>query len=106
MSYYTFNGTKIITKEIKDKLPKSLINYLWKLVDNLKTDIDLPMDYLQVFEIKTEDKKGINNLLITHIQEVPPYVKIHLLKKNFNINGRIYIIDDVEHVTMLWSYEY
>lgn len=64
------------------------------------------MDYLQVFEIKTLNKNRRKTLSVTHIQEVPPYMDVHLLKKNIKVSGRIYVIDDIDHVTMLWAREY
>ena len=106
MRNYKFKGDKLMTKGIIEGLPKELIDFLWLLIDKTKNDDNLPMDYLQVFEIKSMNKGGKRTLSITHIQEVPPYMEVHLLKSDVEIEGRIYVIDDIERVTMLWAYEY
>lgn len=106
MEDYTFTGTKFLTKGIREGLPEVLINYLWMLIEKLKTDKYLAMDYLQVFEIKPMNKYGKSNLSINHIQEVPPYKKIHLLENDVEVEGRVYVIDDIDRVTMLWAHEY
>lgn len=106
MEDYTFTGSKFLTKGIREDLPEDLINYLWMLIEKLKTDKNIALDYLQVFEIKPMNKYGKDNLSITHIQEVPPYKKIHLLENDIEVKGRVYIIDDRDRVTMLWANEY
>lgn len=106
MKDYKFTGYKLMTKGITKKLPKAIINFLWLLIETIKSNENLSMDYLQVFEIKALNKDGEKILSITHIQEVPPYMEVHLLKSDVEIEGRIYVIDDIERVTMLWAHEY
>lgn len=106
MKDYTFTGARYITKGIANDLPGILVMYLWVLIDERKTDENLSMDYLQVFELNPINKHGEICLSITHSQEIPPYKRIHILDKFTDINGKIYVIDDIDHVTMLWADEY
>lgn len=105
MKGYTFQGARYITRGISD-LPTVLIMYLWMLIDERKTDENLPMDYLQVFELKPINKHGKVYLSITHSQEVPHYKTEHLLQNFVGVKGKIFVIDDVDHVTMLLAEEY
>ncbi len=106
MKDYTFTGARYITKGIANDLPGFLVMYLWLLIDERKTDENLPMDYLQVFNLKPVNKQGRVCLSITHSQEVPHYKKAHILEKFTDINGKIYVIDDIDYVTMLFAEEY
>lgn len=106
MRNYTFTGTKMTTKGINEDLPVRVTNYLWMLIENLKLQGNFPLDYLQVFELKPINVKENTVLSITHIQEMPDYKKIHLFESEIEVVGRIYVIDDIDIVTMLWAQEY
>ena len=61
-------------------------------------------DYLQVFKLSGNG----NEQVILHEQEQPPYKKTHrltLVGTPFFV-GKIYVIDDGEHTTMLKASEY
>ena len=61
---------------------------------------------LQVFDLKPIKNSGKGKLSITHIQEVPPYEKIHLLETNINVSGRVFVIDDIDYVNVRWASTY
>jgi hypothetical protein len=73
--------------------------------DNIKKE--LSMDYLQIFKLIPCHKDGAVYQKIIHSQEVPKREKttvINVIEKS--INAKIYIIDDVTHITMLLADEY
>ena len=74
--------------------------FMWQCIDEMK----VPKDYLQVFEFTLENGKQ----KIIHSQEQPEYKREYLLKLTdtpFYI-GKIFVIDDGEHSTMLLASEY
>ncbi len=62
---YKFNGQQYMTIGIREKIPEVVFIYLLKIMEKRKSS-DIPMDYLQVFEI--EDNETI--LEITHVSVV------------------------------------
>lgn len=99
---YKFTGKKYITRGIKEELPAVVMIYLWSLIEKRKRD-QIPMDYLQIFELK---RKDTSNLVIIHRQEEPTYIRRYTMKCELEIFDKIYVIDDVEHITMLFASEY
>ncbi len=72
---------------------------LWQCVDS----IPIEADYLQIFQLSKAD--GLQK--IVHEQECPPYKKECLFAPAFPlVKGKIYIINDGPHATMLFSSEY
>lgn len=102
---YKFTGDRYISKGINENLPVEVIILLWDLIEDKRKDTR-PMDYLQIFELQGLVENGKKLLKITHRQEVPPYKKEYKLKHFIELSGKIYVIDDVDHVTMLWANEY
>ena len=101
---------RYITKGIADKLPVIYQILLWNTIDALR-DTGQEMDYLQVFqiEIKESPQKEGKVIEIIHSQEMPEYSKIYeipIKQDEESISGKIYVIDDITHATMLWAEEY
>ena len=72
---------------------------LWEMIDNLT----ISQDYLQVFNLSEENGKQ----KIEHIQEQPEYKREYLLNTGIPIfYGKIFVIDDETHSTMLLASEY
>lgn len=105
MSFKFDYKTRYMTKGISSKIPLSLQLYIWNLIDD-KINSKEKMDYLQIFEIKNNNK----NLIVVHKQENPLYRKEYRLKiieEYIGIeNTKIYVIDDQSHSTMLFADEY
>ena len=73
--------------------------FMWHCIDAMPP----PKDYLQVFEISNQN----GAIKIKHIQEQPEYTKEHLLIADVPyFVGKIFVIDDETHSTMLLSSEY
>ena len=94
-----FNNRRYITKGVSDNVDLLLQIFMWQCIDEL----DGPKDYLQVFKCSMSDSKQ----KIEHIQEEPEYKREYLLNADTPIFiGKIFVIDDDTHSTMLLAEEY
>lgn len=79
---------------------------MWGLIDKLKENKSLQVDYLQVFNICKKDYR----ILLEHTQEVAEYKKLYEIKNMGDIEIeeklKLFVIDDVEYSTMLLAQEY
>jgi len=57
MEGYKFTGDKYMTRRIKEELPAVLVGYMWGLIEERKKNKNVPMDYLQVFNLNPEIKR-------------------------------------------------
>lgn len=100
-------NTRYITCGISENLPEALQQYLWMAVDLQKNFAKEDLDYLQVFTFR---KLGEDVLAITQTQECPEKTTTHYVeyKKEYEkiIDEKIFVIDDGDHSTMLFAYEY
>ena len=64
------------------------------------------LDWLQVMMLETIDKDGVKVLHITHEQEHPEGKVEYYIPIESTINCKVFVIDDVEYVTMLLAEEY
>lgn len=94
-----FNNKRFITKGVVENINPLLQISMWQCIDKLT----LPQDYLQIFDLTIEDGKQ----KIKHTQEEPEYHKEYLLNTDapFYI-GKVFVIDDETHSTMLLAEEY
>ena len=93
---------KYETKGINERLCVDYRIIMWDLIEKLSKEIEL--DYLQVFEFSIEDD---NVQKIKHSQEVPEYEKTYIVPMVENgVTGKVFVIDDGDHCTMLWADEY
>lgn len=99
---YKFTGDKYVTKGINERLPAVIVIYLMQLIEERKKS-NLPMDYLQIFELESN---GDSTLSIIHKQEEPEYVRGYVIKNDLKIKDKIYVIDDVEYITVMFASEY
>lgn len=97
-----FNSkNRYITKGIESSVPLYLIMILWELIDREKQNTRL--DYLQIFRLSKENGKQ----RIVHEQEQPkPFKKTYVYRMPEIFTGKIYVIDDGDHETMLLAEEY
>lgn len=94
-----FKNDRYITKGVDSMMNPLLIAFLWQCIDAMPP----PKDYLQVFKL-TEENGGQK---ITHIQAGPEYKREYLLNSDAPIFiGKIFVIDDETHSTMLLASEY
>lgn len=94
-----FNNQRFITKGVEANISPLLQLFLWQCIDSMPQ----PKDYLQVFELSAKEGKQ----KILHSQEVPEYQREYLFTADapFFI-GKVFVIDDESHSTMLLAEEY
>ena len=105
---YTFSkNSRYFTDGVRDLIPIDIQMFMWKCIDS--TTID--KDFLQIFRLVT---KGKGNLIIYHEQEKVKEDGIQAFKHQYifpdllkePINTKVYVIDDIDHSTMLLAEEY
>lgn len=94
-----FNNKRFITRGVDCKVDPLLQLFMWECIDAMPP----PRDYLQVFELSPQEKA----IRIHHTQEQPEYSKEYLFYTDAPFfTGKIFVINDGTHSTMLLSNEY
>ena len=94
-----FKNPRYITRGVSENVSQLLQLFMWECIEEL----DVPKDYLQVFECSLSGTKQ----KIEHSQEEPFYKREYLLSADTPIFiGKIFVIDDGDHSTMLLAEEY
>ena len=92
-----FNNQHYCTKGISERLPIMTQIFLWGLIETMEVP---EQDYLQVFTLSVEN--GQQKVL--HEQEFPEYSAEHLFPSTDPIEGKIFVIDDETHSTILFAF--
>lgn len=94
-----FQNHKFITCGVAEQIPMDLQLILWTMIDEVSEQ-----DYIQVFDISISNGQG----KIRHTQEVPKYENEVTFNAETAIDysGRVFVIDDETHSTMLLPEEY
>ena len=94
-----FTNERYVTREVADRVPIGIQVLMWDLVEKLEE-----RDYLQIFELTPKDSEIVE---IVHKQEIPEVTSIYKIKNNEIKNKmKLYIIDNGEYSTMMFSHEY
>lgn len=94
-----FQNKRYITKGVCENINPLLQIFMWQCIDSMPN----PKDYLQVFNLSKEAGKQ----KIIHMQEEPAYKHEYLINSGTSFFvGKIYVIDDEFHSTMLLESEY
>ena len=94
-----FTNERYLTREVADRVPIDIQLLMWDLVERLEEK-----DYLQIFELTP---KGSEIVEIVHKQEIPEVTSIYKIKNNeIKSKMKLYIIDNGEYSTMMFSHEY
>ena len=72
--------------------------FLWNCIDQLPEE----RDYFQVFKLDVCNGKQH----IHHFSEQPEYSKEYTIDLANPVNQKVYVIDDIDHSTMLLAEEY
>ena len=98
---------RYITCGIDERLPQELQHLIWTSVDMRVLLANEKIDYLQVFTFKKFDDEV---LAVHHEQEQPPILNVHYTNYRPEyeeiLHEKIFVIDDGDHSTMLFAYEY
>ena len=92
-----FKNKRFITAGVDSRVSPLLQLFMWHCIDAMPP----PKDYLQIFELSAENGK----VKIKHFQEEPEYRQEYLIDAPVFI-GKIFVIDDETHSTMLLAEEY
>ena len=96
---------RYVTRGVNDEVDIRLQLIMWSMIDKLKDEGNVELDYLQVFKIR---KKG-KEIVISQSQEVPEYsctYEIELEDIQIDDEIKVYVIDSGEYSTMLFPSEY
>ena len=93
-----FQNKRFLTRGVQAEIPVELQLFLWNCIDQLPEE----RDYFQVFALKEIDGKQH----IHHFSEQPEYSKEYQISTEKPITAKIYVIDNIDHSTMLLAEEY
>lgn len=101
-----FHNNRYVTRGVNTEVDIRLQILMWNLIDKINNDKSINVDYLQVFNISKKD----NKIFIQHTQEVPEYKKLYEIRnvKDIEVEDKLklFVIDEVDHSTMLLAQEY
>lgn len=96
---------RYVTRGVNEEVDIRLQLIMWSMIDKLKDEESVELDYLQVFKIRKEGEK----IVINQSQEVPEYsctYEIELEDIQIDDEVKVYVIDSREYSTMLFPSEY
>ena len=93
-----FQNKRFLTRGVQAEIPMELQLFLWNCIDQLPEE----RDYFQVFKLDVFNGKQH----IHHFPEQPEYSKEYQISTEKPITAKIYVIDDIDHSTMLLAEEY
>ena len=96
---------RYVTRGVNDEVDIRLQLMIWSMLDKLKDEENVELDYLQVFNLRKEG----NKIVIKQSQEVPEYsctYEIELEDIHIDDEIKLYVIDSGEYSTMLFPSEY
>lgn len=103
---YLFNGHKYKTQGVDLNVSEKIQTAIWNYIESRKNSGKIPLDYLQIFHLRPEKMAMESIQVIECVQEVPEYKETISFPSEFPITEKIYLIDDVDHQTMLLASEY
>ena len=97
---------RYVTRGVNGKIDIRLQLIMWSMIDKLKDEGNVELDYLQIFKIR----KDGNKIVINQSQEVPEYsctYEIELEDIQIDDEIKLYVIDNgVEGSIILFPWEY
>ena len=96
---------RYVTRGVNDEVDIRLQLIMWSMIDKLKDEESVEVDYLQVFKIRKKDSK----VVINQSQEVPEYSCTYEIDREYiqiEDEIKVYVIDSGEYSTMLFPSEY
>lgn len=97
---------RYVTREVNEEVDIRLQLIMWFMLDKLKDEGNVELDYLQIFKIR----KDGNKIVINQSQEVPEYsctYEIELEDIQIDDEIKLYVIDNgFEGSIILFPWEY
>ena len=100
-----FKNNRYVTISVNEKVDIRLQLIMWSMIDKLKDEESVELDYLQVFKLRKEG----NKIVINQSQEAPKYSSTYereLEDIQLDDEIKVYVIDSGEYSTMLFPSEY
>ena len=101
-----FKNNRYVTRGVNEEVDIRLQLIMWSMIDKLKGEGNVELDYLQIFRIRKEGSK----VRINQSQEVPEYSctsEIELDDIQIDNEIKVYVIDSGEEFsTMAFPSEY
>ncbi|HFL3777299.1 TPA: DUF960 family protein [Clostridioides difficile] len=95
-----FSNERYLTREVVERVPLEIQILMWNLVEEIEGE----KDYLQVFEVIPNGREFVK---IIHKQEIPETTSNYIVKNvGIETKMKLYIIDNGEYSTMMFSHEY
>ena len=95
-----FTNERYLTREVADRVPLEIQILMWNLVEEIEGE----KDYLQVFEVIPNGREFVE---IIHKQEIPETTSNYIVKNvGIETEMKLYIIDNGQYSTMMFSHEY
>lgn len=99
-------NNRYVTRGVNEEIDIRLQLIMWSMIDKLKEEGNVEIDYLQVFKLRKEGKK----VIIEQSQEVPEHKVSYIIEiedVEIGNENKIYVIDNGEgYSTMLLPSEY
>ena len=99
-------NNRYVTRGVNEEVDIRLQLIMWSMIDKLKEEGNVELDYLQVFKIRKEE----NKIVISQSQEVPEYsytYEIELEDIQIDDEIKLYVIDNgFEGSIILFPWEY
>ncbi|WP_294369986.1 DUF960 family protein [uncultured Clostridium sp.] len=100
-----FKNNRYVTRGVNEDVDIRIQMIIWSMIDKLKDEGNVQLDYLQVFKIRKER----NKIVINQSQEVPEYSCTYEIEPEdvqLDDEIKVYVIDSGEYSTMLFPSEY
>ena len=101
-----FKNNRYVTISVNEKVDIRLQLIMWSMIDKLKDEESVELDYLQVFKLRKEG----NKIIINQSQEVPKYsctYEMELEDIQIDDEIKLYVIDNgFEGSIILFPWEY
>lgn len=98
-------NNRYVTRGVNEEVDIRLQLIMWSMIDKLKEEENIELDYLQVFKIRKEG----NKIVINQSQEVPECsctYEVEMEDIQIDDEIKIYVIDSGEYLSMLLPSEY
>ncbi len=102
---YKFDSHRYITRGVADEIPISIQIMLFESIEIMREKVS-ELDWLQVMKLEGITKDGVSVLHVLHEQEVPEGHIEYYLPCEFEGKQTVFVVDDVDYVTMLLASEY
>ena len=102
---YKFDSHRYITRGVTAEIPIGIQMVLFESIEIMREKVS-ELDWLQIMKLEGITKDGVSVMHILHEQEVPDGYIEYYLPCEFEGKQTVFVVDDVDHVTMMLASEY